>query len=903
MDPTLAQRLADIERRLTALEHGGATAVVHLPPPEPRRAVRVEPTAPVVGADQPPEARAPGARPPQGARPVPPPPPLPPKPILPDRKPAAVAAHPEPAVDWERFFGLAVLGRIGVAAVLLAAGYFAQLAYRDLPPIGRVLSIYGLSALFIGVGAWLRPRVSPRYLALLWGGGAASAYLAAIAAHLRYDLVGDTVALGLLVLASALGHGLARILRHQTLASMALAGAFAAPLIADASLANGPFLMSYLLLLHGSAAWVEDRWRWRSARVVALAGTGVVVARWLMTHGAVDVPTFLLLHGYLLGLVAPELLRVARRRGLSRFRATLVPAALAVAEGTLLLAPLLRWQSVRDVCTLPLLSGIVWTGLAVLLASRVRARADHALVRGLARLGGVLAAVGVAVATIALPADSMLESETLIVWGASLVALGALGLRRIVGTGDFAAAVAVPIACLAGIAPRAPEHVLSIFPVAAAAAAAVVLLARHGAARGVAAWSGLLAVGVGLASGARLSGGDALWVALGLVAAAGWARGMLTLGRLRADRTLRIHGALQLWVVAWHWVVLGFTSLRVVDLPLADPITLAGVAVAALAAHAAWTRTANDDHGRFAWLGGASLWALALALPVLAGHREMVSAVAELGRAARDAWHVIYFAGAGVVVAGLAGYARRDAGRVGILGALAVVAVAVVKTLADAGRMMEATPWASAQVAAALLGPWLVVRLARRRSDGGFVGFVLFATAAFAYLVHAGLGHVPADVPFLGQRGLLGFLAIGLLWTFPYRVVLPSVRQGVENTALLGGLLFGFVVGYAELADLVRPLPEAWPDVLASVYMALFAAGTLAAGFLRQDKRLRYPALGLFGLVVLKVGLHDLATAATALRIFVTGILGLVLLGAAFAYARRTDGAETKTHPDPASGA
>jgi len=76
----------------------------------------------------------------------------------------------------------------------------------------------------------------------------------------------------------------------------------------------------------------------------------------------------------------------------------------------------------------------------------------------------------------------------------------------------------------------------------------------------------------------------------------------------------------------------------------------------------------------------------------------------------------------------------------------------------------------------------------------------------------------------------------------------------------------------------------------------------LIVGFFRKDTRLRYAALGLFGCVVVKVGLHDLATADRPLRIFVTGVLGLVLLAAACAYARRTEedaAREEALAPDP----
>ena len=57
---------------------------------------------------------------------------------------------------------------------------------------------------------------------------------------------------------------------------------------------------------------------------------------------------------------------------------------------------------------------------------------------------------------------------------------------------------------------------------------------------------------------------------------------------------------------------------------------------------------------------------------------------------------------------------------------------------------------------------------------------------------------------------------------------------------------------------------------------------------MRRSRPLRYAALVGFGGVILKIGLFDLSEAELPLRILVTGVLGLVLLAAAYGYARRS---------------
>jgi uncharacterized membrane protein len=76
-----------------------------------------------------------------------------------------------------------------------------------------------------------------------------------------------------------------------------------------------------------------------------------------------------------------------------------------------------------------------------------------------------------------------------------------------------------------------------------------------------------------------------------------------------------------------------------------------------------------------------------------------------------------------------------------------------------------------------------------------------------------------------------------------------------------------------------------------SVLWTLYAAAALAWGFLRSAPAVRYGALALFGLTVVKVFLVDLSAVRTAYRILSFLILGVVLLLVSLAYqkARRPE--------------
>jgi hypothetical protein len=88
-----------------------------------------------------------------------------------------------------------------------------------------------------------------------------------------------------------------------------------------------------------------------------------------------------------------------------------------------------------------------------------------------------------------------------------------------------------------------------------------------------------------------------------------------------------------------------------------------------------------------------------------------------------------------------------------------------------------------------------------------------------------------------------------------------------------------------------------------SVFCTLYAALVMLLGFATRDAPLRYAALAGFGIVVAKVGLHDLAASPLPLRVLVTGVLGFVLLAVAFQYGRRRTLRESGDRWTPAAPA
>jgi len=124
---------------------------------------------------------------------------------------------------------------------------------------------------------------------------------------------------------------------------------------------------------------------------------------------------------------------------------------------------------------------------------------------------------------------------------------------------------------------------------------------------------------------------------------------------------------------------------------------------------------------------------------------------------------------------------------------------------------------------------------------------------------------------------------------------LGKTLRGAAGVVLLFTLSIAWILrqGLAiQAAQAVRDVNAArhlqWKmQVGLSVLFTLYAAAALAWGFARRIPGVRYAALGLFGIVIVKVFLVDLAELQAIYRILSFFVLGLVLLGVSYVYQRR----------------
>jgi uncharacterized membrane protein len=590
------------------------------------------------------------------------PPPSQPPPLPGERQPAPAAAAKRP--DLERFIGLAVLGRVGAAALLLAAAYFGQLGWTRLGPMARVLTIYAGGAAMIVAGTLLRLRVVPRYTAILWGAGTALTYLGGTLACLHYELLPPLPAMVLLFASAALGQWLGRLLRLEAFATVALAGAYAAPVLVGTPSPTPTAFFALLVLLHSWAAWTQWRWAWHWARGLAVLMTTTLVAGWYGQNGITTaLSTIVHLEAVLLCVTAPEWLAAFVRSQVDRTRWLLCLAGCSAVQFVLLFVS--AWNS--ECLGFGLISGALLLAAAARLAGKA-----PMLAPGVGRLGGVLVVFG---AVLVWPsAGPVVGAQWVSVDGpqralppvlewqrigslSGTVALLLL-LRRLVLVGELAATLALLLATcflLAGW-PTGVERWQTV-PVLLAAAV-LVRFARPS----IAAIGGLLlgcgAALFGLCHAFTFHGPDAHWLPIALAVSGGGAVLAVLQAGLRRDRGLLQVAILLLAGLSALWIVhaLGTMNLPAgAHLPLLWNVRLL-CSLVLLAACLGGRRVlpVAEDSAR------AVLAIAALAIGYCGGLLEVITAVADLGtgwsRVATSLYTLVF---ASALLA--AGFARRHA--------------------------------------------------------------------------------------------------------------------------------------------------------------------------------------------------------------------------------------------------
>ena len=395
----LERRVADLERALrnaaapaqsadttdyarTVIDEAiAARAPVVLPEPPPAPALNADGTQALPPAIAPEEAEAQPItlEPATLGPPRPPAPPQPPNPV------------------WAWIVGGNTLARLGVVLLFIGVGFLLKYAVEHVQvPISVRLALVAIGAVVLLVIGW-RLRTSRRaYAMALQGGGVGILYLTIFAALRLYALVPPLAAFGLLVWICAISSWLAIRQDALSLAVLAVAGGFLAPILTSSQSGNHVLLFSYYALLNAGILGIAWFKAWRVLNLLGFAFTFIVGTAWGVTRYRPEnfATTEPFLIAFFLFYVAIAVLYALRRSVELR---DYVDAGLVF--GTPLVAAGLQAALVRDIEYAMSVSALAMSALYLVLARFLytRRRDDLRL------LVESFLALGVVFATLAIP--------------------------------------------------------------------------------------------------------------------------------------------------------------------------------------------------------------------------------------------------------------------------------------------------------------------------------------------------------------------------------------------------------------------------------------------------------------------------------------------------------------------
>ncbi|HWO02688.1 MAG TPA: DUF2339 domain-containing protein [Blastocatellia bacterium] len=245
------------------------------PPPRPTSEPS-GPTMPPTRADIPPSAPAPEVRTPTPASAA-------------QSRPRTTAYVPgagpstRPRVDLESRIGGNWFNRIGIIAICFGVAFFLKYAFDNewIGPGGRVSIGVAIGIAFLVGGERLRKRYAS-YAYGLTGGGLAILYLAIwFASQNRYNLIPQMLAFILMAVVTATGSLLAARYDALPIAVLALIGGFLTPILLSDGVDNEIGLFGYIAVLDAGVLALAYSKRWRGLNYLAFIATALMFSAWL----------------------------------------------------------------------------------------------------------------------------------------------------------------------------------------------------------------------------------------------------------------------------------------------------------------------------------------------------------------------------------------------------------------------------------------------------------------------------------------------------------------------------------------------------------------------------------------------------------------------------------------------
>ena len=174
-----------------------------------------------------------------------------------------------------------ILGRIGIAAVLIGVAFFLKYAFDNnwIGPAGRVMIGIFVGIGFLGVGQYVRAKYL-QYSDLLMGGGIAVLYLSVFSAHSFYNLIDSGTTGILMFVITLLAFAISIVNATQILALVSVIGAFATPTLVGSHENSMGMLFAYMTIINMGVLGISFFKKWPRLNLASFIGTAINFMMW-----------------------------------------------------------------------------------------------------------------------------------------------------------------------------------------------------------------------------------------------------------------------------------------------------------------------------------------------------------------------------------------------------------------------------------------------------------------------------------------------------------------------------------------------------------------------------------------------------------------------------------------------
>ena len=184
--------------------------------------------------------------------------------------------------DVEKFIGENLISKIGILVLIIGVGIGVKFAIDNgwISPLMRVALGYIVGLVLIGFAAKLKAKYH-NFSAVLLSGGIAILYFVTYFAYAYYSLIGQPAAFVLMVLLTIATVAAALIYERQVIAHIGLVGAYGVPFLLSNNSGNYLFLFAYMAIINAGILAVSLKRYWKALFYTSSLFTWLIFAVWL----------------------------------------------------------------------------------------------------------------------------------------------------------------------------------------------------------------------------------------------------------------------------------------------------------------------------------------------------------------------------------------------------------------------------------------------------------------------------------------------------------------------------------------------------------------------------------------------------------------------------------------------